>query len=252
VPVHFSGAAIYATPAIVTLVVTPRGSIEAEIPLHRWDLQSAPERIRTSDLRFRGRQRSAVLLPAGGFLGAQDVAGRGHHDGQCFAKSMLSCPTKPVCVVTDRMGAAHDLEPAVSRGEDGAERSDGPAPCADGSEREVEPLDVGVLGRNGDVEVGGGAPPPVDLGRDPAHDHELNAVVRERPQQLGLVGRQRAHEGSAESASWDRSARSPGTRARSLSRGEASAMRRRSRGCATGTLVRSSSSTVRALRRRSE
>jgi hypothetical protein len=33
----------------------------------------------------------------------------------------------------------------------------------------------------------------VDLGRDTAHDHELDSVPRERAQQLGLVGGQPAH-----------------------------------------------------------
>ena len=32
-------------------------------------------------------------------------------------------------------------------------------------------LDVGILGRHGDVEVGSRAPPPVDLSRNTAHDH---------------------------------------------------------------------------------
>jgi hypothetical protein len=92
------------------------------------------------------------------------------------------------------MGAAHDLEPAVVRREDRAEGSDRSDSCAHARQREVEPLDVGVLGRHSDVEVGSRAAPPVDLGRDTAHDHELNSVPRERAQQLGLLGGQWAHE----------------------------------------------------------
>jgi hypothetical protein len=68
------------------------------------------------------------------------------------------------------------------------------APCADARQREVEALDVGVLGRHSDVEVGSRAAPPVDLGCDTAHDNELNSVPRERAQQRGLLGGQWAHE----------------------------------------------------------
>jgi hypothetical protein len=34
----------------------------------------------------------------------------------------------------------------------------------------------------------------VDLGRNTAHDHELDSMSRERAQQLGLVGGQWGHE----------------------------------------------------------
>lgn len=76
---------------------------------------------------------------------------------------------------------------------DRAEGSNRSTSCAHAREREVEPLHVGVLGGDGDVEVGSRTPPAVHLRRDAAHDHELDALPGERPQQLGLVGGQPAH-----------------------------------------------------------
>ena len=49
----FRHTAIYVRTAVVTLVVTERGSVEGEKPLHGWGCGSAPDRIRTCDLRFR-------------------------------------------------------------------------------------------------------------------------------------------------------------------------------------------------------
>ncbi len=97
--------------------------------------------------------------------------------------------------------------------ENRAECSDRSVSRTDARERAVEALDVGVVCRDGDVEVGGRAASPVDLSGDATHDHELDAVPCQCSQQLGLLGGKLAHERFGWSSCWDSSTRKPGTRA---------------------------------------
>lgn len=96
-----------------------------------------------------------------------------------------------------------------------------------------------------DVEVRGCAEPASKLCGDAADDHELDAVPEECSEQMRLVVG-KSHEYVA-----SRSACNPGTRARSESRGDASAIRSKSLGWATSTRVFASTSTGEAPRRRS-